>query len=156
MMLFWLLACALQAGDTYTVTLTFEKMHCDECKTELETTLKKIQGVKAVAVTEKAAAVTFEDKAPVPAFNRLPKDLKLVSSTVSIRGTVSFAGDKATLSAKGSGQTLALVNPEKPKDDRLAELKKQLGGKNRFQVTGALVAGKGIGVESFQPAEWKD
>jgi copper chaperone CopZ len=147
---------ALAADDTYTVTLTFEKMHCDECKAELESTLKKMQGVKTVAITENAAAATFEDKAPVPAFNRLPKDLKLMSATVSIRGTVSFAGDKATLAAKGSGQTLALTNPEKPRADRLAELKKQLGGKNRFQVTGQLVSGKAIAVETFQAADWKD
>jgi len=156
MMQLAVLAALLAAEDTYTVTLTFEKMHCDECKAELDTTLKKMQGVKTVAITENAAAATFEEKAAVPAFNRLPKDLKLLSATVSLRGTVSFAGDKATLAAKGSGQTLGLVNPEQPKADKLAELKKHLGGKNRFQVTGQIVSGKAIVLESFQAADWKD
>ena len=60
-----------------------------------------------------------------------------------------MSGDKATLVAKGSGTTLQLTG------DKLAELRKKLGGKNRFQVTGAL-AGKSLQLESFQTAEWKD
>jgi hypothetical protein len=71
-------------------------------------------------------------------------------SNLTLHGTVSFSGDKATLVAKGSGATLSLAGAEK-----LAELKKKLGGKNRFQVTGSL-AGKSLALESFQTADWKD
>lgn len=150
------LAAAID-DDAFTVTLAFEKMHCDECKAELEASVKKIQGFKSVIIIENTGTVIFDDKAPIPAFNRLPKDLSLRAAVLTIRGTVSLSGDKATLVAKGSGATLALVNPEKPKAvDRLAELKKQLGGKNRFQVTGALVGGRSIALESFKPADWKE
>ena len=51
--------------------------------------------------------------------------------------------------AKGSGATLQLAG------EKLGELRKKLGGKNRFQVSGAL-AGKSLQLESFQTAEWKD
>lgn len=143
--------------DTYTVTLAFEEMHCDECKVEVEATVKRMQGFKSVQTAGKAVTVAFEDKAPVPAFNRLPKDLKLQGIAIEIRGTVSFSGDKATLLAKGSGTALSLANPERPKRvDKLGELKQQLGGKNRFLVKGALAGGRTIVVDSFQAVDWKD
>ncbi len=138
--------------EPYSVTLSFEKMHCDECKAELEATLKKLQGVRSVSIAEAAATLSIGDKSPVPAFNRLPKDLVLRQVTATLRGTVSFAGDKATLVAKGSGVTLALAGPA----DKLGELKSKLGGKNRFLVTGALQGGKSLVLASFQPADWKD
>ena len=36
------------ADDTYTLTLVFQRMHCDECKREAESTVKKIPGFVAV------------------------------------------------------------------------------------------------------------
>ena len=141
--------------DAIMVTLAFERMHCDECKSELEASVKKMPGFKSVSVSGSSAVVTFDEKASVPAFNRLPKDLSLRSVTLSIRGTVSFAGDKATLVAR-SGVTYALVNPDKSKTDAVGDLKKKLGGKNRFQVTGTLEGGKSIHLSSFQAADWKD
>jgi hypothetical protein len=71
------------------------------------------------------------------------------ASHLAIQGTVSFSGEKGTLIAKGSGATLPLAG------DKVGELKKKLGGKNRFQVTGTMT-GKSLTLESFQPADWKD
>lgn len=141
--------------DALTVTLAFDRIHCDECKAELEASVKKMAGFKLVTFVATAAVVVFDEKSPVPAFNRLPKDLSLRSVTLTIRGTVGFAGEKATLVAR-SGATYALVNPEKGKGDPLGDLKKKLGGKNRFTVTGAMGDAKTIAVASFQAADWKD
>jgi hypothetical protein len=137
------------ADDTYTLTLVFQRMHCDECKREAESTVKKIPGFVAVTFLETAAVVILADKSPLPAVAGLPKDMGYRGSHLTIHGTVSFAGDKATLVAKGSGATLSLTG------DKVADLKKKAGGKNRFQVTGSL-NGKSLALESFQTAEWKD
>ena len=142
--------------DSFTVTLAFERMHCDECKAELDASLKKMTGVRLVTLIAGNAVVVFDEKSAVPAFNRLPKDLNLRSVTLSIRGTVSFTGEKATLVAR-SGATYALVNPDKSKQDHVADLKKKLAGKSRFTVTGALGAdGKTLLLQSFQTTDWKD
>jgi hypothetical protein len=135
--------------DTYTLTLAFQRMHCDECKREAEATVKRLPGFVGVTFSETSAVVLMADKSPVPAVGGLPKDMGYRGSHLTIQGTVNFSGDKATLVAKGSGATLALTG------DKLAELKKKLGGKNRFQVAGGL-AGKSLQVDSFTPAEWKD
>ena len=145
----------LPAGETYKLTLRFEKMHCEECRVELEATLKKLSGYTSVS-TGKETVLTLAEKAAVPKLDRLPKDLKLQSVTVTIRGTVSFKAATANLVAKGSGVTLALANPTKPKKDRLSELKKLLGGKNRFRITGTLVGGKKIIISAIEKADWKD
>jgi hypothetical protein len=137
------------ADDTYTLTLIFQRMHCDECKREAESTVKKIPGFVGVTFLETAAVVILADKSPLPAVAGLPKDMGYRGSHLTIHGTVSFAGDKATLVAKGSGATLSLTG------DKVADLKKKAGGKNRFQVTGSL-NGKSLALESFQAAEWKD
>ena len=135
--------------DTYTLTLVFQRMHCEECKREAEATVKRLPGFVAVNFQETAAVVVLADKSPVPAVAGLPKDMGYRGSHLTIHGTVSFSGDKATLVAKGSGATLSITG------DKLGDLKKKLGGKNRFQLTGAL-AGKSLALESFQTAEWKD
>ena len=70
---------------------------------------------------------------------------------------MSFSGERATLVARGSGVVLALRNPGKPpKVDRVGELKKQLGGKNRFRIGGGLVDGRAVILESFAATDWKD
>jgi len=124
-------------------------MHCDECKREAEATVKRLPGFVAVTFAETAAVVIITDKSPVPAVGGLPKDMGYRGSHLTIHGTVSCTGDKATLVAKGSGMTLQLTG------DKLADLKKKIGGKNRFQVSGALT-GKSLQLESFNPADWKD
>jgi len=148
-----LLVLGLMGGvkgeDTYTLTLAFQRMHCDECKREAEAAVKRLPGFVAVTFAETAAVVLIADKSPVPAVGGLPKDMGYRGCHLTILGTVSCTGDKATLVAKGSGCTLSVTG------DKLAELKKKLGGKNRFQVNGTLT-GKTLSLESFQPAEWKD
>jgi hypothetical protein len=143
-------ATATVGDDTYTLTLHFQRMHCDECKREAEATVKRLAGFVGVTFAETAAVVLIGDKSPIPAVAGLPKDMGYRGSSITIHGTVSFSGDKATLVAKGSGATLSLAGAEK-----LAELKKKIGGKNRFQVTGGL-NGKALQLESFQAADWKD
>lgn len=138
-----------RGDDTYTLTLAFQRMHCDECKREAEAAVKRLPGFVSVTFAETAAVVILADKTPVPAVGGLPKDMGYRGAHLTIQGTVSCTGDKATLVAKGSGTTLALTG------DRIADLKKKLGGKNRFQLSGAL-AGKALQLESFQTAEWKD
>ena len=139
-----------RGDDTYTLTLAFQRMHCDECKREAEATVKRLAGFVGVTFAETAAVVLIGDKSPIPAVAGLPKDMGYRGSSLTIHGTVSFSGDKATLVAKGSGATLSLAGA-----DKLAELKKKIGGKNRFQVSGGL-NGKSLQLESFQPADWKD
>jgi len=109
----------VSADDTYTLTLVFQRMHCDECKREAEGTVKKIPGFVAVTFLETAAVVILADKSPLPAVAGLPKDMGYRGAHLTIHGTVSFAGDKATLVAKGSGATLSLTG------DKVADLKKK-------------------------------
>jgi hypothetical protein len=140
---------AARGDDTYTLTLSFQRMHCDECKREAEATVKRLPGFVAVSFAETSAVVILAEKSPVPAVGGLPKDMGYRGSQLTIHGTVTCSGDKATLIAKGSGAALQLTG------DKVADLKKKLGGKNRFQVSGPLT-GKSLQLESFQPAEWKD
>jgi copper chaperone CopZ len=142
--------------DSFTVTLSFERMHCDECKAELDASLKRMSGVRLVTFIAGSAVVVFDEKSAVPAFNRLPKDLSLRTITLAIRGTVSFAGEKATLVAR-SGSTYALVNADRSKTDHLGDLKRKMGTKARFHVTGTIGAdGKTVALQSFQTTDWKD
>lgn len=151
--MFLLLALGLlgtvRGDDTYTLTLSFQRMHCEECKREAEAAVRRLPGFVAVTFAETAAVVILTEKTPVPAVGGLPKDMGYRGSHLSIHGTVTLNGEKATLVAKTSGTTLQLTG------DKVAELRKKLGGKNRFQVSGALL-GKSLQLESFQPAEWKD
>ncbi len=144
-----LLPGSVSKEDTYTLTLAFQRMHCDECKREAEATVKRLPGFVGVTFAETSAVVQMADKSPVPVVGGLPKDMGYRGSHLTIQGTVNFSGDKATLVAKGSGCTLSLAG------DKLADLKKKLGGKNRFKVAGSL-AGKSLQLDTFQPAEWKD
>ena len=63
------------ADDTYTLTLMFQRMHCDECKREAEGTVKKLPGFVGVTFLETAAVVILADKSPLPAVVGLPKDM---------------------------------------------------------------------------------
>lgn len=145
-----LLALSCVQEDVNTLTLVFEKMHCDECKFEVEARAKKIPGFVSMTFVDATAVILTAEKAPPPAAGAFPKDLRLRAQTIQIRGTVNASGDKLTLVAKGSGATLGLGG------DKLADLKKALGGKNRFRLNGPLMGGKTLTVESFQAADWKD
>jgi copper chaperone CopZ len=145
-----LLALICVQEDVNTLTLVFEKMHCEECKLEVEARVKKIPGFVSMTFTDATAVVLTAEKAAPPVVGALPKDLRLKAQTIQIRGTVNASGDKLTLVAKGSGATLALGG------DKLAELKKALGGKNRFRITGPLMGGKTLNVEAFKADDWKD
>lgn len=142
-----LLAAALQAGDTFTLTVTVERMHCAECRRELEDAASKLSGFRSVKVDGAVATILLSEKAPVPAFGRLPKDLTLKSIAVSLRGTVVQAGEKITFVAKGSGSTLVLGG-------KVKALAEQLGGANRFRVAGTL-EGRTLAVASFSKTDWK-
>ncbi len=152
----WIMA-SFQGDDTFKVTLVFESMHCEECRVELESVLRRAKGFKSVEFRGKRVHVVFEDGVPPPTFDRLPRDLVRKEVLIEIRGTVSFSEEGATLLAKGSGAVVALVNPEKPEGaDRLAELRKRVGGKNRFLVRGTLVGARTVVLDSFEPTDWKD
>lgn len=145
-----LLALLCAQEDLNTLTLVFENMHCDECKFEVEARARKVPGFVSLSFEDATAVVRTAEKAPPPMVGAFPKDLRLKSQTIRIRGTVNASGDKLTLVAKGSGATLGLGG------DKLAELKAALGGRNRFRLAGALMGGKMLHVESFQAAEWSD
>ena len=146
MILLLALVPLLQADDAYTLTLQFARQHCDECKAEVEAIVRKIPGFRSVTFAETSAAVELSEKTPPPSPAGLPKDMGYRGASVSIRGTASVSGDKVSFVAKGSGATLALAG-------RLDDLKKALGGKNRFHVTGAL-SGRTLELESFKPVDW--
>lgn len=148
MLLLLALLCAQE--DVNTLTLVFEKMHCDECKFEVEARVKRIPGFVSLTFLDATAVVLTAEKAPPPSIGGFPKDLRLKAQTVQMRGTVNASGGKLTLVAKGSGATLALGG------EKLDALRKALGGKNRFRMAGALMGGKMLHVDSFQAADWKD
>ena len=78
--------------------------------------------------------------------------MKLTTVLVRIRGKVADSGVKIT--AKGSGQMIDLGNP--PKKEILAELKKQLGGENKFFVEGAALDSARIELRAFEKPAYED
>ena len=110
-----------------------------------------------MAISKNDVTLKLLEKASVPGLDRLPKDLKLRSVTLKIRGTVLAKGAAFSLVAKGSGRTLSLANPKGANAvDQLAALKKQLGGKNRFIITGKLKGRKKIVISAIEKTDWKD
>ena len=95
------LLCAQE--DANTLTLVFEKMHCDECKFEVEARAKKIPGFLSMTFLDATAIVLTAEKAPPPVAGPFPKDMRLKAQTIQIRGTVNASGDKLTLVARSSG-----------------------------------------------------
>lgn len=147
-MLAAVLAVLALQEEPVTVALVFEKMHCEECRLEVEASVKRWTGFKSVTTAGNVATVVLEEKAPVPAVGGFPKDLVLGAARITLRGLVSASGEKLTLVAKGSGAVIALgTDPA---------LRKALGGKNRFRLTGVLAGPKSLKVESFQAVDWKD
>lgn len=151
------LIMALSGGGTHRVVLVFEEMHCEECRTEVEAVLRRVEGFKSVTTVGNRVTLELEDKAPIPSLGRFPSDLRLREVEVEVAGTVVFSGEKATLVVRGSGEALSLVNPESPeKEDRLGELRRRLGGKNRFRIRGRLEGRRTVVLGSFEPTDWEE
>lgn len=140
--------------ETYTVTLTFQSMHCDSCKEELQANLESLKGVTSVRLGDKSAVVLVEESTKFE-LGKLkpcaPRDMKLAAVLLKIRGIV---GADLKLTAKGSGMVFALADP--PKKKILDELKKALGGENQFWIEGAAVESAKIELSGFEKTAWKD
>lgn len=159
-----MLAAFLAGGDddTWTVTVTVEAMHCDECRSALEANLKAIKDAR-VEIDGTTAKVTVPEKTAVrykTIASSLPGDLKLKSVVVSFRAVVSLKGDRLDARAKESEQTFALANADEKKKDVTGELKKSLADPPKYVVTGELVEKQRVEtiLLSSAPAKtnWKD
>ena len=170
----WQIAVALSSllspvsvgDDVATVRLSFEKMHCEECRGALEASLKLLKDVKQAAVDGAVATVTVAEGS-VPDLAKLrravPTDLKLRSVDLTARGTVAAAKDGLAFTPRGASRGIRLVNPEetpKPEDDRIAQLRQALGGRNRFEIGGEWrddgKAGERLAVRTFKQVDWKE
>ncbi len=153
----WSCLAAPAEDDPFTVRLAFEKMHCAECRAEIEATLKKIDGCRTVETAGNVVTATFDDTKPIPTFQKLPRDLKLKKTTLTLYGTVSVSDDKVLLTARGSGAVLTLQNSREPgAPDKVGELRKRRGGKNRVLIDGEPAGARNLTLESFAVADWKD
>lgn len=149
-----LVLCWNADDETYTVTLTVQSMHCEECQTELESNLDNLEGVASVTLGDKVAVVIVEEKQKFDLGkfrNAAPRDMKLQAVTIRIRGVV---GADLKLKAKGSNVMVTLVDA--PKKDKLSELKKALGGENKFWIEGAALESAKIELSAFEKTAWKD
>lgn len=143
--------------ETYSVTLTFQSMHCEECKVQLQECLEKIRGVKSVALGGNSATASVEEKTrfELTRFRSAsPRDMKLKSVSLSVRGCVSESGGQFKVTTKGAGQVFSLVNPEKR--DPLSELKQQLGGANKFRIDGIAIEPTKVELNSFAKTDYDE
>ena len=167
-MKFALLAAALLLvvdDDVLTVTLTFEKMHCDDCKTTVEAQLKQTHKNAKVAVEGDTATVVLPEGTAVDLAKlrrAVPSDLKVKTIGLTARGTVTAKGADMRFQPRDAATEYALVNrDEKPKkeDNKLDELRKEMGGKNRFEITGELRdkdKTTQLVLTGFKKTEWKE
>lgn len=143
--------------ETYSVTLTFQSMHCEECKAQLQEGLEKIGGVKSVSLGGNSATAAVEEGAKfvLSKFRSAsPRDMKLKSVSLSVRGCVSESGGQFKVTTKSAGQVFSLVNPEKR--DPLSELKQQLGGANKFRIDGVALEATKVELQSFAKTEYDE
>ena len=143
--------------ETYSVTLTFQSMHCEECKAQLQETLEKIGGVNSVALGGNSATAAVKESArfDLAKFRcASPRDMKLKSVSVSLRGRVSESSGQFKLTTKAAAQVFHLVNPEKR--DPLSELQQQLGGANKFRIDGVAVEATKLELHSFEKTEYDE
>lgn len=158
-----ILAVPGRLEETWTATIAVKSTHCDECEKRLDAQLKLIPGVKDVTIgADKAAVtVTIAEKHAVKLGTlkaAIPNDMKLQRIDVSIRGTVAAGGKGVSVTAKESNARYDLADRD-PKAGKVEELKKAMGGRNRFQISGEFVVVEGretILLEKFAVAEWKD
>ncbi len=151
--------------DVLSISLVFEKMHCDECKATVEAQLRQTHKNAKVTVEGDTATVTIPEGTALDLskiHRALPSDLKLKSIGLTARGTVTAKGADFKFQPRNTASEYPLVNrDEKPKakDDRLAELRKELGGKNRFEITGELREKDKLTqliVTGFKKTDWAD
>jgi hypothetical protein len=150
--------------DLVVVTLVFEKMHCEECKTTLQAQLKQSQkNVKDVVVEGETATLRMMEGTPLDLTKlrrAVPSDLKVKSIGLSARGTVTSRGSELRFQPRDAAVEYPLVNrEEKPKEDRVEALRKELGGKNRFEIAGELREkdkATQIVLTGFKKADWKE
>lgn len=143
--------------ETYSVTLTFQSMHCEECKAQLQESLEKIGGVKSLALSGNSATAAVEEGAKfvLAKFRSAsPRDMKLKSISLSVRGRVAESGGRFKVTTKSAGQVFDLVNPEKR--DPLSELKQQLGGANKFRIEGVALEATKVELQSFEKTEYDE
>jgi len=148
------------------VTIGFEKMHCDECRTTAESQLKRAQGgVKTVAIDGETATVTIEEgtKLELSKLRKaIPTDLKIKSLGLCARGTVSAKGSLLNFQPRDTALEFQLANREerpKSEDDKVGALKKEMGGKNRYEVSGELREKDKVTqlvLTSYKKTDWKD
>ena len=165
-LLLLLLAVVLVVDDeVLTISLAFEKMHCDECRTTVEAQLRQTHKNAKVTVEGDTATVTIPEGTALDLakiHRALPSDLKLKSIGLTGRGTVTAKGADLRFQPRNTVSEYPLANREerpKAKDDRLAELRKELAGKNRFEITGELrEKDKTIQlvVTGFKKTDWTD
>ncbi|GEM_PF-5526257 len=143
--------------DTYTVTLTFQTMHCESCREELTTALGRVPGKKSVALGDKSAVVQVEERSKFDLGRyrtASPRDMKLVSVRIRVRGKVSDTGGRVKVTTRGAAQVFDLRNPEK--QDVLGEIRKQLGGDNKFFVEGVALAASALELLRFEKTTYED
>ena len=155
---------ALSADDA-TLTLSFEKMHCGECRSALESNLKLLKDVQAISI-DKAVATLSVSEGSIPDLPKLrraiPTDLKLRSVDLDARGTVAASKEGLTFTPRAMTASVTLVNlreDPKPEEDRIAELRKAMSGKNRFRIVGEMREKDGaarLALRSFQATDWKE
>lgn len=152
-----LLAFGAEGDDAYRVTLAFQTTHCEACKEELATALENIPGRKSVTLADKTAVVLVEEKTKFDLGRfraAAPRDMKLLTVRLRLRGKVADAGSVCRATARGSAQLFELRNPEKR--DVLGELRKQLGGDNKFALEGVAVTSSAVELHSFEKISYEE
>jgi copper chaperone CopZ len=157
-----------EAEETYTVRITFEGMHCEECRKGTGSGLKAVPGVKSVSLDDSAGSATLQVSEEFGTRLSLlrkavPSDVKISSFDVVLRGTVHVKDDVATFRSRISRQKVHLRNHEVEGEktvDHVGELKKQVaGGTSRFRISGFVKENKKgafLSITSFQQTDWKD
>jgi len=154
----WILVLMLSFWEeTYTVTLQFQSMHCEECKTDLTQRLEKVRGVQSVRIGGCSAVADVEERSrfDLGSFRGAkPRDMRLLEVRISLRGRASEAGGHVRITAKSSGQVIDLVNPER--QDTVGDLKNQLGGSNKFFIEGVALESTRVELHRFSKTEFEE
>jgi hypothetical protein len=146
---FWAALALLAQDDVYTVTYRYERIHCEECRSETAVLLKRLPGATKVEIRDDSASAVFPEKTAPAEPAGFPRDIRYKGAVAVLRGTVSEAGGRLRFQARGSEAAFGLAGEA----GVLESLKRALGGKNRFRLT-ARLEGKSLGVEAFETADW--
>jgi len=163
-----LLAAQAREEEKFPLTVTFESLHCAECRLGIEEGLGALPGVKKVSLVEDQARATLLvlEKAwvsPGAVQKSVPSDLRIHSIEVTVRGLVFFGEEGGTLRAKDSGRPLRLANhlvEGEPEKDRVEELRRQFDPQQpKYRITGLLKETRKdtiLELLSFERVEWKE